>query len=123
MIWLLLLLIGFIAGMLSGMFGIGGGVVIVPLLVFLLGFSQYTATGTSLLVFLLPVGILGALEYYKAGKISVEHLRYAAVIALSLFFGSLFGSRLALSLSEEWVRKGFALLLVIVAARLWFKAS
>lgn len=122
MVWIVLLGIGLAAGMLSGMFGIGGGVVIVPLLVFLLGFSQYTATGTSLLVFLLPVGILGALEYYKAGKITTEHLKYAGVIASSLFIGSLLGSKLALSMSEEWVRKGFAVLLVLIAARLWFKA-
>lgn len=122
MVWLVLLGIGLAAGMLSGMFGIGGGVVIVPLLVFLLGFSQYTATGTSLLVFLLPVGILGALEYYKAGKITTEHLKYAGVIASSLFIGSLLGSKLALSMSEEWVRKGFAVLLVLIAVRLWFRA-
>lgn len=122
MIWIVLLGIGLAAGILSGLFGIGGGVVIVPALALLLGFSQYTATGTSLLVFLLPVGILGALEYFKAGKITSEHLKYAAVIASSLFVGSLIGSKVALSVSEEWIRKGFALFLVIVAARLWFKA-
>ncbi|MFN3344910.1 MAG: TSUP family transporter, partial [Chloroherpetonaceae bacterium] len=108
MIWIALLAIGLAAGILSGMFGIGGGVVIVPALALLLGFSQHTSTGTSLLVFLLPVGILGALEYYKAGKITTEHLKYATVIALSLFIGSLIGSKVALSVSEEWVRKGFA---------------
>ncbi len=122
MIWIALLAIGLAAGILSGMFGIGGGIVIVPALALLLGFSQHTSTGTSLLVFLLPVGILGVLEYYKAGKITTEHLKYAAVIASSLFIGSLIGSKVALSVSEEWVRKGFALLLVLVAVRLWFKA-
>ncbi len=121
MIWIALLAIGFAAGILSGMFGIGGGVIIVPALALLLGFSQQTSTGTSLLVFLLPVGILGALEYYKAGKITTEHVKYAAVIASSLFIGSLIGSKVALSVSEEWIRKGFAVFLVIVAARLWFK--
>ncbi len=123
MIWIMLLMIGLAAGILSGMFGIGGGVVIVPALALLLGFSQQTSTGTSLLVFLLPVGILGALEYYKAGKITTEHIKYAAVIASSLFVGSLVGSKIALSLSEDWIRKGFALFLVIIAVRLWFKAS
>ncbi|MGQ9804988.1 MAG: TSUP family transporter [Chlorobiales bacterium] len=121
MIWIVLLLIGLVAGILSGMFGIGGGVVIVPALALLLGFSQHTSTGTSLLVFLLPVGILGALEYYKAGKITTDHFKYAAVVASSLFIGSLIGSKVALSVSEEWVRKGFALLLVVVAVRLWLK--
>lgn len=121
MIWIALLAIGLTAGILSGMFGIGGGVVIVPALALLLGFSQHTSTGTSLLVFLLPVGILGAFEYYKAGKITTEHVKYAAVIASSLFIGSLIGSKVALSVSEEWVRKGFALFLIIIAARLWFK--
>lgn len=122
MIWITLLAIGLAAGVLSGMFGIGGGVVIVPALALLLGFSQQTSTGTSLLVFLLPVGILGALEYYKAGKITTEHLKYAGVIASSLFIGSLIGAKVALSVSEEWIRKGFALLLIFVAARLWLKA-
>jgi uncharacterized membrane protein YfcA len=122
MIWITLLAIGFVAGVLSGMFGIGGGVVIVPALALLLGFSQQTSTGTSLLVFLLPVGILGALEYFKAGKITSEHLKYAAVIASSLFVGSLIGSKVALSVSEEWIRKGFAVFLIIVAVRLWVKA-
>lgn len=122
MIWIALLAIGLTAGILSGMFGIGGGVVIVPALALLLGFSQHASTGTSLLVFLLPVGILGALEYYKAGKITNEHFKYAAVIASSLFIGSLIGSKVALSVSEEWIRKGFALFLVIMAARLWFKS-
>jgi uncharacterized membrane protein YfcA len=62
------------------------------------------------------------LEYFKAGKITTEHLKYAAVIASSLSVGSLIGSKLALSVSEEWIRKGFALVLVIVAVRLWLKA-
>ncbi|MCS6990047.1 MAG: sulfite exporter TauE/SafE family protein [Chloroherpetonaceae bacterium] len=122
MIWIALLAIGLVAGVLSGMFGIGGGIVVVPMLALLLGFSQHAATGTSLLVFMLPIGILGALEYYKAGKITTENLKYAIAIALGLLVGSLLGSKLALSVSEEWLRKGFALLLVAVAIRLWFKA-
>lgn len=121
MIWIALLAIGLIAGILSGLFGIGGGIVIVPMLALGLGFAQHAATGTSLLVFLLPVGLFGAWEYYKAGKISTEHIKYALTIASSLFIGSLLGSKLALSLSEEGLRKGFALLLMIVAVRLWFK--
>ncbi len=116
-------MIGLAAGVLSGMFGIGGGVLIVPALALLLGFSQHTATGTSLLVFLLPVGILGALEYFKAGKITSEHLKYAATIAFSLFLGSLLGSKIALSISEAALRKAFAAFLVIVAARLWFNSN
>ncbi len=123
MIWIVLSMIGLAAGVLSGMFGIGGGVLIVPALALLLGFSQHTATGTSLLVFLLPVGILGALEYFKAGKITSEHLKYAATIAFSLFLGSLLGSKIALSISEAALRKAFAAFLVIVAARLWFNSN
>lgn len=121
MIWIALLTIGLVAGILSGLFGIGGGVVIVPALALLLGFSQQTATGVSLFALLFPVGLLGVLEYYKAGKITTNHMKYAAVIALSLFIGTLFGSKVALSLPEEWIRKGFALFLVIIAVRLWFK--
>jgi len=69
---LLLLLIGFLAGILSGMVGIGGGILLVPALVYFFGFSQHKAQGTTLFLFVLPVGILGAMNYYKSGNIDIK---------------------------------------------------
>jgi uncharacterized protein len=116
-----LLLTGVAAGILSGMFGIGGGVVIVPMLIFLLGVSQQTASGTSLVALLLPVGILGVIEYYKSGKITTDHIQYGLLIAVGLFAGVYVGTKISLSLSEDTLRKAFAVLLVFIAVRLWLK--
>ncbi len=111
--------IGIAAGMLSGMFGVGGGVIIVPALVLLFGMSQQTATGTSLMALLLPVGILGVIEYFRSGKISIDNVWFGLVIALGLFAGALFGAKIALGMSGEMLRRGFAIFLVLVAIRLW----
>ena len=116
----LFILIGLGAGILSGMFGIGGGVVIVPALVFFLGLSQQAASGTSLLALLLPVGLLGAFEYFRAGKIGPDNLKAGLLIAVGLFFGAYFGSKIALALPEIMMRKIFAVFMVFVAAKLWF---
>jgi uncharacterized protein len=116
-----LILTGLVAGVLSGMFGIGGGVVIVPMLVLLFGYTQQTASATSLVALLLPVGILGVWQYYGAGKLSPENIKFGLFVALGLFIGAFFGSKISLASSEETLRKGFAVLLVAVAVRLWFK--
>lgn len=109
--------IGLFAGILSGVFGIGGGVVIVPALIFLAGFAPITATGTSLGALLLPVGALGAIEYYRRG-----HLQWTSSIwiALGLFLGAYVGARLANHLSPVQLRRAFAVFLVLVAGRMWF---
>ncbi|HYD52408.1 MAG TPA: sulfite exporter TauE/SafE family protein, partial [Gemmatimonadaceae bacterium] len=86
------LLIGLGAGILSGLFGIGGGIVIVPALILLAKMRPLEATGTSLGVFLLPVGILGAMTYYRAGNMNV---RVSLLIALGLFAGAWFGAQIA----------------------------
>ncbi|MBI5708176.1 MAG: sulfite exporter TauE/SafE family protein [Armatimonadetes bacterium] len=111
-------LIGFVAGILSGMFGIGGGVLIVPALVLALGFDQHRAQGTSLAVFLVPVGALAAFNYYKKGSVDFAA---AAAIAVCLFCGGFFGSKIALALPEQTIRKVFACFLVLVAIQLFFK--
>ena len=111
--------IGIFAGMLSGMFGVGGGVIIVPSLVLLFGMSQQSATATSLMALLLPVGLLGVFEYYRLGRLSVEHIWFGLAIALGLFIGAFFGARIALGMSGEMLRKAFAVFLVIVAIKLW----
>jgi uncharacterized membrane protein YfcA len=114
-----MILAGFATGIMSGLFGIGGGVILIPSLVLLLRFKQQTANGTSLVALLLPVGILGVVQYMKAGKISYEHVRYGLFIALGLFVGTYFGARFAIQLSDVWLRKGFAVLLILLAARMW----
>ena len=109
------LALGLVAGVLSGVFGIGGGVVVVPGLVVLLGFGQKTATGTSLLALLLPVGALAAVSYARQGHVNV---RVGLLVALGIFLGALAGAQLALGQSEATLRKGFAVLLVALAVRL-----
>jgi uncharacterized membrane protein YfcA len=109
--------IGFSAGILSGLFGIGGGLVIVPALILLARLTPITAIGTSLAALLLPVGALGAWEYYKKGHLNVPA---ALFIALGLLFGAWLGARLAQHLSPVQLKRAFAVFLVLVAGRIWF---
>ncbi len=109
------LLIGLTAGVLSGLFGIGGGVVVVPALVVLLGYGQKTATGTSLLALLLPVGALAVVTYARAGHVNV---RAGLLISAGIFAGALLGATVALGRAEVTLRRGFALVLVLLAVRL-----
>lgn len=111
------LAIGLAAGVLSGMFGIGGGVVIVPILIFL-GLATREATGTSLAALVLPVGILAVMEYWKRGEVK---LQYAIGIALGLTIGALVGAKVAGKISNRTLEQAFAVLLLIVAARLFLK--
>ena len=111
--------IGLAAGVLSGMFGIGGGVVIVPALMLVARMPSTTATGTSLGALLLPVGALGAWQYYKAGNMDV---RAAALVAAGLFLGAFFGANIALGLPPRTVQRAFAVFLAVVAVRVWWKA-
>lgn len=105
---LLLSVIGLLAGMLSGMIGVGGGIIIVPALVFFLGFSQKAAQGTSLGLLLLPIGILAVINYYNKGLIDV---RVVLVMALAFIVGGFLGSKIALAISEEALRRIFAIVL------------
>jgi len=105
---------GLLAGLLSGLFGIGGGIVIVPMLIFLLGFTVTQAAGTSLAALLLPVGALGAYEYWRAGFVDV---RVAALLALGLLAGAYLGARLGISLPVEAVQRAFGVLLIVVGIR------
>jgi hypothetical protein len=111
----ILLAIGLVAGVLSGMFGIGGGLIIVPALLFLLNMKEFEALGTSLAALIPPVGLLGAVEYYRNGHINIK---YAVLLAVGLFLGAYFGARITLSLSPETVRKIYAVFLVLVASRI-----
>lgn len=119
----LVLLTGVFTGICSGVFGIGGGVVLVPILVLGLKFQQQVAGGTSLVAMLLPVGGLGVWQYYKAGKIGPEHFKYGLIIAVGIFIGTYFGSKISIGLSPLVLKKSFAILMVTVAAKLWFSKS
>jgi len=112
---LILLGIGLIAGVLSGMFGIGGGLVIVPALLLLVKLKEFEAIGTSLAALIPPVGLLGAVEYYRNGSIN---MKYAALLAIGLFIGAYFGAKITLGLSPLIVRRLYAGFLIIVATRM-----
>ena len=113
----LALTIGGFAGILGGLFGIGGGILIVPALIFVAGYSQQRAQGTSLVALIAPVGLLGLIEYYRRGD---ADLKVGSLIAVGFLFGALGGAKLAVQLDEIVLRRGFAALLVVVAAYLVF---
>jgi uncharacterized membrane protein YfcA len=114
---LLLLLVGIAAGVLSGFVGVGGGIIMVPALVWLLGYSQQQAQGTSLAVLMLPVVFLAVRNYYRAGAIDPK---VVAVIALAFALGSYFGSKWSLALPMDTVRKVFGGITLLVALKLIF---
>ena len=114
---LVFIIVGLLAGVLSGLFGIGGGVVIVPALIFFAKMQPISATGTSLAALLLPVGALGAFEYYRKGNVNISA---ALWIALGLLFGAWIGAKLAHELTPVQLRRGFAVFLVLVAGKVWY---
>jgi hypothetical protein len=107
--------IGLVGGVVSGLFGVGGAIVMVPAMVLLLHVSQHTANGTSLAALLLPVGVLGVLEYHRRGEVVVS---YAVLLALGLFVGVLLGAKLAGSVPDLPLRRAFGGLLLVVAGRM-----
>ncbi len=113
----ILLIVGLAAGIMGGLVGIGGGIVIVPALVYFLSFSQKAAQGTSLGILLLPIGILGVWQYYKAGYVD---MRIVWLVAAGFLAGSYFGSKIALSLPQDTVKKIFAILMIAVAIKMLF---
>ena len=114
---ILVILIGIVAGILSGMFGIGGGIIIVPALVYLCGFSQLKAQGTSLAILLPPVGIFAFIEYYKKGQVN---LQAGVLIVIFLVIGSVFGSKLAQNLPVEVMKKSFGILMLVISVKMIF---
>ncbi len=112
----ILALIGILAGILGGFMGVGGGIIIVPALIYFFGLSQQEAQGTSLAaIMILPVGALAVFNYYQQGK---ANLWYAAVIALFFVLGSFLGSKFALKLDPETLKKFFGALLVLMGIKL-----
>jgi uncharacterized membrane protein YfcA len=112
-----LLLVGLLAGMLSGLVGLGGGVIIVPALVFVLGFSQHQATGTSLGILLLPAGIFAVINYYKKGYVDVK---VVLLIFAGFLLGGYLGSKLSMNLPEQTLKKIFAVALLLIAGKVLF---
>jgi uncharacterized protein len=115
MTWVLISLLGLLAGVISGLFGVGGAVVIIPGLVLIGKLPQHTAHGTSLAALLLPVGLLGVMEYSKRNQV---HWAYAAVVAGGLLIGAYFGARLAASVNDVMLRKAFGAFLLLISAKL-----
>lgn len=110
--------VGLVAGGLSGMFGIGGGLIIVPLLIVFFKMSQLQAQGTSLMVLLPPVGLLAAMQYYKNGHVQVQ----AAIwIAVGLFLGAFFGAKFATSANPLLIKKMYGVFLMLVGLMMVLK--
>lgn len=114
---LIVIMVGIAAGILGGLVGVGGGIIIVPALVYFLGFSQKTAQGTSLGLIMLPVGILGVLQYYKHGHVD---FKVVGILAIGFLIGSFFGSKISLGMSQETVKKIFAILMILIAVKMLF---
>lgn len=110
-----LIIIGLLAGMLSGLVGVGGGIIMVPLLVLLVGFNQHQAQGTSLTVLVVPVTAVAVFNYYKEGYIN---WKYALVIAIFFVVGSYFGSKLAVDLDQKMLKRIFGVVLLFIAGKM-----
>ena len=117
---LTLLLIGVAAGLLSGFIGIGGGLLIVPALMYFTGLSQMAAQGTSLALMLPPSGALAVMNYWKAGEVDI---RAAAVMVVAFMIGGHFGSRIALAMDPLKVRLAFGTVMLFVAVRMIIQTS
>lgn len=115
-----MLAIGLLAGVFAGMFGVGGGLIIVPGLLFLVKMKDLEAMGTSLAALIPPVGLLGAIEYYRNGYINIK---YAALIGAGLFIGTLFGARIMISLPPGMVKRVYAGFLIAAAVRMLITAK
>jgi uncharacterized membrane protein YfcA len=114
---LILIGIGLAAGILGGMVGLGGGLIIIPGLVMLLGLAQKEAQGTSVAIMLPPIGILAAYNYYKAGYVNIK---YAMIIAVAFILGGWLGSKMAVALPDAAVKKVFAVVMIVTALKMIF---
>jgi len=118
MLFLLCLIVGLVAGAVSGLVGIGGGIIVIPFLVYALGFSQAAAQGTTLAMLLPPIGIFAVMAYYKQGYVN---LPVAMFICLGFVFGGYFGAKFAVGLSQAMLRKIFAATLIAIGGYMFVK--
>ena len=112
-----LIVIGLLAGVFSGFMGVGGGVIMIPLMIVLLGYSQHEAQGTSLAVLAIPVTFLAAYNYYNAGHVN---WKFALIIGLSFVVGGYFGSKFAISINQAMMKKVFSVILLFIAIKMFF---
>jgi len=117
MVQILYIILGVIAGFLSGMLGIGGGMVLIPALIFIFGLTQLQAQGTTLALMVPPIGLLAAMRYYQSGNVK---LGMAGFICLGFFAGGLLGANLVQNLPEPLIRRIFALFLLVVSLRMFW---
>jgi uncharacterized membrane protein YfcA len=116
---LLLLAIGLMAGFLSGLIGIGGGIIIMPLLLYLVNMNQKTAQGTTLFLFMLPISVLSVYNYHKAGYVD---FKTAAIMAITFLVGSYFGSKIAINIDTKALKQVFAVIIILIGVKiLWDK--
>lgn len=114
---LILIVVGLLAGFVGGTMGVGGGIIMVPALIFVFGFSQHHAQGTSLATMLAPIGILAVINYYKEGYVN---FRFAIVLAITFIIGSYLGSKMAVQMPDKLLKQIFGGLVVIVGAKMIF---
>lgn len=114
---ILLLIIGLLSGVLAGVLGVGGAIIVIPALVFLLGMPQHEAQGTSLAFMLPPIGILATWNYHKEGFVN---WKVALILALTFFIGAYFGSIISVNIPAKVLKKAFGILLLIVAVKMIF---
>jgi hypothetical protein len=114
----LYVLLGLLAGVISGLIGIGGGIIIIPVLIYLFGLTQHQAQGTTLALMVPPIGILAAWTYYKHGYVD---LKIAAFVCLGFLIGGLFGAKLATGLSNEILQRVFGVALLLIALYMIFR--
>ena len=114
----LLVFLGLLTGGLAGIMGISGGVILIPALIYIFGFSQQQATGTSLAVLLPPIGFFATYNYYKAGYVN---MKYAIIIAVAFMVGSYFSSKFLINMPENAIRKIFSVFLILIAVKMFFK--
>ena len=112
---ILLIVTGFLAGVISGGMGVGGGIIIVPAMVFLFGMSQHEAQGTSLAVLLFPVVFLGVLNYYRKGYVNV---RFALILVVAFVIGSYVGSLISVNLPDRVIKKAFGVLIILAGVKM-----
>ncbi len=110
-------MIGLLAGFVSGGLGVGGGIIIIPALLFIMGFTQHQAQGTSLAIMVAPIGLIAAFNYYKQGYVNIK---FAAIILIAFFIGSYFGSAVAVNIPGKALQKVFGVMLLVAGAKMIF---
>ena len=116
---ILLILIGTFIGCLSGLLGIGGAIILMPILIYGFKYTPVQATGTSLVALLLPVGALGVWQYFKSGLIQSENIKVGLTVAVGMFVGTFIGAKLVPLIPADTLKKAFAIFLVFVAIKMW----